>query len=181
MDNKFNTAEMIEKIRKSNFVHYCGMPMGYTAGYPLLSIRNERLCLIIPFLKYKVTGVVDKTLVYPIRYIITISINNGSVAGFEDLSYRRAFTEVDFNKPVGYFRHDSIKNMNKKEYMEKKNELLSMYDKMAAAVMGNGEFTEEDDLAFYELLNKMLEPSLKEEYKFLDADFYGKYLSDEEE
>lgn len=63
----------------------------------------------------------------------------------------------------------------------RKNELLSMYDKMAAAVMGDGEFTEEDDLAFYELLNKMLEPSLKEEYKFLDADFYGKYLSDEEE
>lgn len=178
MSNVIDIEKTIEKIRKSEFVHSAGMPMGYTCGYPLLAIKNNTLCLIIPFIKYKVTGVPDKTMVYPIRFTVTVSLPDESILGYQDLSIAPAFRNVDFNKPIGYFRHKSIMNLNKEEYFSEKKRLLGMYSAMASAVIGDGSFNDEDDREFCRLLNIMIEPSERKIYQVLDHDFYNKYLKD---
>ena len=181
MAEKINIEEILKEIRTGDFILNCKLPMGYTCGYPTLKIQNGTLCLVIPFLKYKVTGKQDKTLVYPIRYTVTVSLPNNRIVGFEDLCMNPVFANVDFNNAIGYFRHESVKKYNRKEYFEKKKELFSLYSKMAQAIIFGSDYTEDDDNEFFELLNIMLEPSQRKIYKVLDLDFYNKYLDLTEE
>lgn len=176
MAEKINIEEILNEIRAGGFILNCKLPMGYTCGFPTLKINNGTLCLIIPFLKYKVTGETDKTLVFPIRYKVTVSLPDKRIVGFEDLSLNDIFARIDFNKPIGYFRHESVKKYSRKEYFKKKKELFSMYSKMAEAIVFGSEYTDDDDNEFFELLNIMLEPSQRRIYKVLDSDFYNKYL-----
>ena len=98
--------QIIKSTGKSPLGTNSGIPLEYVYGLPVFTVRNSRLCMIIPFLKYKVTGQVDKTLVYPIRYTITVLLPEGRVVGYEDLTCNSAYGKVDFTKPVGFFRHE---------------------------------------------------------------------------
>ncbi len=177
MSKKIDIKSVINTLKTSNFLFECAMPLGYTAGLPVLQIVNDRLCLKIPYLKYKVTGEVDKTLVYPIRYVVTVLLPEGSIVGFEDLTMNDRFKNVHFYNPVGLFRHEAVKSFSKKEYNEKRDELMGMYDKVANALVYGDDYTEEDDNKFSELLKIMVEPSVLPIYKAIDRDFYDKYLN----
>ena len=60
------------------------IPMGYTPGLPMLNIRQDNLCVEIPFLRYKVTGEKDRTLVYPVRYVATYLVPEMQMIRFTD-------------------------------------------------------------------------------------------------
>ena len=176
MDKKISIKTLLREVKTSPFLLYCELPMGYVEGLPVLQIRNGQLCLLIPFLKYQITGKADQTLVYPIRYTVTVLLPEGKVVGFQDLGIQPQFCNVDFNKPVGLFRHEAIKQWGKKEYNAKREELLGMYDKVANALLYGEAYTEEDEQEMRTLLQTMLEPSQMPIYKVLDEDFYEKYL-----
>lgn len=180
MAKKINIAETLKEIRTSNFIHNCNIPLGYTNGLPILQIKNDKLCVLIPYLMYKVTGEPDKTLVLPVKYTVTVSLPDRNIVAFEDLSIDPIFKNVNFSKPIGYFRHESIKKLGKNEYKEKRAELLAMYDKIASAILYGEPYSEEDDKAFRELLNIIIEPSVKPIYRALDADFCNKYFTETE-
>ena len=172
-----SVENIIKQLKTSEFTLNCRMPMGYSSGLPILQIKNDSLCLTIPYLKYKVTGVVDKTLVYPIRYTISVELPENHVVGFSDLSFNKAFEKVDFNKPIGFFRHDSIKNLDKNEYKAKRAELMALYSKLADSLIYGTEFTKEDDNNMKTLLRLLVEPSQYPIYKSLDKDFYNRFLA----
>lgn len=178
MENKISVQDIIKKFKTSEFMLGCQLPMGYVAGYPVLQIKNGSLCMLIPFLKYKSTGKVDKTLVYPIRYTVCIELPEVRVVGFSDLAYAKCFERVDFSRPIGLFRHESIKNLNRVQYKEKRKELYEMYDKLVASLLYGEEYTAEDDAKFRELIRIMIEPCEYQLYRVLDAEFYNKYLAD---
>lgn len=177
MDNHaISVKEILKELGTSGFIMNCRMPMGYAAGFPILQIKNQSLCLLVPYFKVRTTGEVDKTQVFPIRYTVTLELPKGAVVKYEDLSFHPAFGKIDFSKPVGYFRHDSIKQYNKRQYAEKKEELLSFYDKVINALLFGTEYTKADEEELRRLLQIMLEPSLLPQYRALDKDFYHKYL-----
>ena len=168
---------IINKLKTDEFTLNCKMPMGYCAGLPVLQIKNGSLCLLIPYLKYKITGVVDKTLVFPIRYTISVELPENRVVGFSDLAFNKSFEKVDFNKPIGFFRHDSIKNLTKDKYKALRSELLDLYGKMADSLIYGTEFSEDDDNRMKELLKLLVEPSLYSIYRVLDRDFFNRFLA----
>lgn len=170
-------AQIVNTVKTGDFYKNCCLPMGYVDGYPVLSIRNSKLCLVIPFLKYKITGEIDKTLVYPTKYLITVSVEDEKIIGFEDLEFAAAYRKIDFEKPIGFFRHEAVKKYNKNEFREKRAELYDMYSKVAMAIIYNAPYTDNDDMEFRELLNTLLEPSLKPIYAAIDKDFSDKYLA----
>ena len=153
------------------------MPMGYVPGLPILCILNENLCMKVPFLKYKVTGKPDKTLVYPIRYVATIIIPEGHVVCFEDLALHKAFANVDFSDPVGIFRHDTVKDLDKESYDKLRSDLLSAYDKIVNSLAFEDVYSEEEERIFKDLFNRILEPSLRPFYQVIDPIFANKYIS----
>ena len=175
--NNISVENIIKQIKTSEFTLNCRMPLGYSSGLPILQIKNDCLCLTIPYLKYKVTGIVDKTLVYPIRYAITVELPENTVVGFSDLSFSKSFQKVDFNKPVGFFRHDSIKDLGKAAYKEKRAELLGLYSKLADSLIYGTEFTDEDNANMKALLKLLVEPSQYPIYRVLDRDFYNRFLA----
>lgn len=172
-----NLKDIIKNFKVETFYLSSNIPMEYTIGLPILRIRNERLCLLLPFLKYKITGTVDKTLVYPIKYVFEVTLPDMKCVGYQDLSVDPKYCRVDFAKPIGFFRHEAIKNYSQSEYNELRDKLFAMYDKMIASLLEGTEYTEEDDKKFEELLKTMIEPSLKPIYKALDEDFFYKYLN----
>lgn len=174
---KIDIKTILKEIKTSDFVLACKIPLGYLQGLPILQIKNDRLCVTIPYLKYKVTGVVDKTLVFPIRYTITLSLPDKNVIGFSDLSFEPIFKNINYSKAIGYFRHDEIKHLNKDEFKAKKDELFAEYDKVINALLYGEEYSEENEEKMCKLMKMIIEPSLLPIYKALDEDFYNKYLS----
>lgn len=176
MENRICIKRLIKDTKTSPFALGCAMELGYGPGLPILQIKNGRLCLLIPYLKYQVTGKVDRTLVYPIRYTLCLTLPEGSPIGFEDLSFDPRFQRADLSRPVGLFRHEAIRQYGKKEYAEKQNQLYDLYDKAANMLVYDTPYTEEDEAAMSELLRLLVTPELFPIYRALDPDFYGKYL-----
>lgn len=177
MNTTFSTTALLKKLKTNTFILNSRMSMGYVPGLPLLCILNGNLCMKIPYLKYKITGKTDKTLVYPIRYVATVIIPEGHVVCFEDLALHKAFANVDFSAPVGTFRHDSIKDLNKEEYDKLRSELLHGYDMIVNNLAFGSEYSDNDDKDFKKIFNRILEPSLYPFYQIIDSTFANKYIS----
>ena len=176
MNKNFSTEALIHSLKSNKLIQCSNVPMGYVPGLPVICILNGNLCMKVPYLKYKVTGEVDKTYVYPVKFIVTVSIPEETVVGFEDLSFNDSFSNVEFNNPVGLFRHDAIKHLNKEAYSNLRKDLYGEYDKIVAFLTENAAYTLTDENKFKSLLNMILEPSLYPFYKAIDSDFSNKYL-----
>lgn len=192
MKQTFDILRFLKKIKTIDIVTNT-VPLGYTPGFPIVRAENDNIFLVIPFLKYKITGVVDKTEVYPIRYVLTYKLNNlptdklpekmlnqtlyeGKLIKYEDLYYNEEFSDLQFDKPIGLFRHEAIQNLDKKEYAEKRNELYDLYNLMINAKLSDEEFSIGKHSDYRKMLRLLLEPSLKYIYKVIDESFYDKYL-----
>lgn len=173
----------MEKVKKdllsSDFYLNCNIPLGYTAGFPILKIMNGCLCVTIPYLRYQTTGEVDKTLVYPLRYGITLELPTLQVVAFENYEYAAVFQTVDFEKPVGLFRHETVKQYSRKQYQTLVSELMQLYDKVIAMILGQTPYQAEVEKRMSKLLQILVEPSLRPMYRALDIDFYNKYIESE--
>ncbi len=178
MKELFSIKKCVKDIKNSDFVRQSSIPLEYVAGTPLFRICNSQLYLVVPFLRYKVTGKEDKTYVYPIKYTVTLSIPDKKIVSFEDLSSNRIFRKVDFNKPIGLFRHESIKRYTQKQFIKEKDKLFAAYDRIIAELIENKRYLKADGEEFKTLLNILLEPSLKPIYKALDKDFAEKFLTE---
>lgn len=173
---KKKISDILKEMKTNEFILRCGMPMGYVPGLPVLQIRNDELCLTVPFLRYRVTGQPDKTLVYPIRYTATFVLPEMKPVEFQDLQYQARFGKISFGEPVGLFRHEAVRHLSRQEYQALRSELMGEYDRVIDALLNDGEYGPEHEARMAELMTMMVEPSLRPMYQALDADFYGKYL-----
>ena len=172
-----DVRSLVKNVSKGETFMNSGIPLGYVSNIPVLKEVNGKYCLVIPYLKYKPTGDIDKTLVFPAKYTLTVSLPFGKTVGFEDFSYDSRFKKVDFTKPVGFFRHDAIKQFSKKEYNEKRDALYSAYSEIVSAKLEGTPVPENAEKTFSELMRIILEPSIYPIYKAIDEDFYNKYLA----
>lgn len=173
------TVEQIKKnLETGGFFLHCKIPLGYKTVFPILQIKNGCLCILFPYLKYQTTGEVDRTLVFPIRYAVSLELPTEKIIGFEDFEYSEDFGNVDFDKPIGYFRHEAVKKFGREEYDSLYHELMKEYDKVIYALLEGGKYSLSDERRMSELLRILLEPSLLPIYQRLDKDFYNKYLAE---
>lgn len=176
MNNGFSTEAIIKSLKTNKSIQYGNIELGYVPGLPILTIQNGNLCMKVPYIKYKITGETDKTLVYPVRYVYTVSLPEGNIVGFEDLMFNKTFARVDFGTPVGLFRHDAIKSLNKKAYAKLRSVLYSEYDRIIRHLANGDAYTVDDEKHFKALFNIILEPSLIPFYSALDPDFANRYI-----
>lgn len=153
------------------------IPMGYTPGIPMLSIKQDNLCLIVPFLRYKITGDKDKTLVFPIRYVAEYVIPEGVMTKFEDLAYTPLAEKLDFDKACGLFRHKAIENISKQEYETLRAKTLASLDKAAEVLLEGTQYSKADFELLCSQIQTIVEPSLWNFYQLLAPEFYNKYFT----
>ena len=177
MENTVSIKKLIKDLNTSPFLLSCEIPMGYAAGLPVLQEKNGEPYLMFPFLRYQLTGTVDKTLVYPIHYSVTVRARDGKPVAYQDLDADGRFAKVDFSKPIGLFRHEAIRSWNKQTYKQNKEQLLSLYENACNAILqGRSQPQEEMEQMRY-LLQTMAEPCQRPIYRALDGAFYEKYLA----
>ena len=153
------------------------IPLGYTPGIPMLSVKQDNLCLVVPFLRYKITGEKDKTLVFPIRYVVEYLIPEGVMVKFEDFAYTPLAEKVDFNKACGLFRHKAIQNLSKQEYESLRTKTLESLDKTADVLLNGAAYSKTEHELLCSQLQTIVEPSLWNYYKLLAPEFYNKYFT----
>lgn len=143
----------------------------------MFRIEGDNLCLIVPYLRYKITGEKDKTLVYPIRYVVEYLVPEYQLISYNDLAYNKIAERIDFEKPCGYFRHKAIENLNQEEYQSLRDATLHSFDKLADVLLNGQPYTMSDKHTMASQLQRIVEPSLWEFYRFLSPDFFNKYFT----
>ncbi len=171
MENQSIKA-FIEMIRKGDTARSL-IPMEFVSGLPILSLRKGEICVTIPYYFVKVQPQ-DKTLIYPLEYSITALWSNGLIVDYKNFNFVPAMKKLDFSKPVGTFRHEAIKHLNKQQYMELKNELLDCYDSYLTCIAEKKPF--EKQARMKELLNLLMEPCQKPMYMILGRKFFEEFL-----
>ncbi len=154
------------------------IPMEYVPGLPLLAVRNGELCLIVPYLRYRTTGKVDETLVFPVRYTAVWTVPEGILVEFRDLRYDPAFSKVDFGKACGKFRHEAVRDLDSAAYSALRGRAVADLDRLALSLLGKEEWSGADEARLRQTLSRLLEPSLRGMYHRIDPDFCNKYYSD---
>ena len=153
------------------------IPMGYVPGMPIIAILNDQLVAKVPFLRYKATGEIDRTLVFPIKYMLEYLVPEGQVVGFKDLSIDPNYVDCNFEKVIGFFRHESVKHMDKNSFLAFKRDTLSLYDKLVSYLIDeNDSYCQDEDKSLASNLQTIIEPFVIKQYALLDNDFYNKYL-----
>ncbi len=175
MDYKSLITELYAGIKKRPEVKAV-IPMGYVPGYPVLTIRNEQLIVAVPFLRYKQTGEIDRTIVFPIRYVMEFVVPELTLVCFRDLSVEEAFADTDFDKGTGFFRHDAVKDLDRNGYAALRARVLAGVDIIVKSLVEDTVCDASKENAFKNDLQRAVEPSLLGYYKALDGDFYSKYL-----
>lgn len=176
MKESISISKLVKDVKNDALVRSCGIPLEYVAGTPVFRVQKSKVYLIIPFLRYKVTGIVDQTYVYPIRYTVTVMLPENKIVSFEDLASNSHFRKVDFNRPIGLFRHESVKKYSQKQFKEEKKKLYDLYDKIVNSILDTKSCAKTDVEDLANLLNVLLEPSLKPIYKAIDKQFYDNFL-----
>lgn len=166
--------DFLKKTNTSPVVR-SSIPMGLGAGLPTLNIAGDRL-LVSMFYYRTVPRPDDKTLIMPAEYALSFDYPSGWLASFETLRLSPRYANVDFDKPVGTFRHEAIKHLDRAGYAAKKGELHALLDALVAHLGGEGDFTRADEAALAELYGLLAEPSLLPFYKALAPQFYTRYI-----
>ena len=109
-------------------------------------------------------------------YVVIVAMKDGSVVKYEDLMYDTRFEEIDFKKPVGLFRHSSIRHLKKDDYYKMRKEINALLDALSDSMIGKMEFDEMDAMKFNKLFSVLLEPSMKPFYHAIDKTFFETYI-----
>ncbi len=168
-------TDFLKKIKLSSVVKAM-VPIEYGMGLPTISICNDELLVHIPFFKEEYRPK-DQSLVFPFAYVVSAIWDSGKITEVYRTEYSDRFCGLLVNQPVGTFRHKAIQNLNKGEYLTLKEKLYELYDEVIKALTSEMEYTQAMEKEFQELLNRMMEPSLKQCYRLLDNEFYERFLS----
>ncbi|MDE7159263.1 MAG: hypothetical protein K2O24_00245 [Muribaculaceae bacterium] len=176
---KYDSSMVMEAVdeAKKSTLRRQHIPMEYVPGLPMLSVRGGELCMILPWLRYRATGKVDGTLVFPVRYITVCTLPERMLVEFRDLAYDPHFAGLDFGRACGTFRHEAVKDLDRKAYMSLRENALTLMGRLASAQISDSTWGDTDEKALRESLSRLIEPSLSGIYRHLEPDFYNKYLS----
>ena len=113
--------EFLKKINTGSAVRE-NVPMGLGMGFPVLNITGDRLLVSVFYYRPN-----DQTLLMPPEYKLTLDYPSGKLISFENLRLDPRYAKVNFDKPVGKFRHETIKHLDRDGYKKAKEDLYVHY------------------------------------------------------
>lgn len=170
------TQEILEKLKTDEFLLHSNITLGYTPGLPIPYNCNGKPYIIVPYLRYKVTGKVDQTRVFPPRYTVTVDVVSGQIVAYQDMTSEPRFAKVDFGQPVGLFRHTAIRNMKRADYQKARTELYALLDTLCDSYQGKAEFDEIDAAKLHRSYSTLIEPSVKPFYHAINKEFFETFI-----
>lgn len=147
------------------------IPMNLVSGWPCIQRMGNTLCIVIPY--YSRTAAGAKIALYPLYCSVTLPVGNPDrLLDFTIYPYQRGWDDLDYTKPVGYFKHEALADVKtKREYQQLCEELYGCYDEMVKAVLSKKPFDGEDKMI--ELFSKLMEPGHFPLYLRMNNKFYS--------
>lgn len=169
MDN-FSTYKLISDFNRSDFRRK-SIPQELFVGWPCVQKVGKTFCMTIPYYSRKMVG--NTVELYPIYCSVTVPVANPDrVMDFTIYPHQKDWADLDYKKPVGYFKHPALDDVKTKgEYQQLVQQLFGYYDKLVQAVMNKKPFAEEKEMI--ELFSKLMEPGQFPQYLRINQKFYG--------
>ncbi|MCH5211614.1 MAG: hypothetical protein J1G06_01225 [Oscillospiraceae bacterium] len=182
MENKAFENISIKKIIKefnSGEFRRSSIPLEVVSGWPCLSRLGKTLCLTIPYFSRK--AVDKKAALYPIYCSVTIPLGNPEkIVDYTLYPIQKEWKDVDYKKPVGYFKHEALNDVaTKGEYTALRDELYGYIDEMAKSIINGKPFEQAE--AASKLFSKLMEPGLYPYYLRINKKFYSFFCENKEE
>lgn len=167
------TAQLLDDVRKMPIFRQL-IPQEAGVGW-LIPLRKEgKVYVILPFYGY--TPKESQSVLYPPFATMTLSWANLTPVEYVNLRFENPAPELNWLKEVGTFPHPAVKNLTIKEYREKRQELLTMYDEMLDNLTQSNPFDSQWCDRFSQLLRLLIEPPLEPYYRVLGEKFFGRFL-----
>ncbi len=173
-----SVRDFLKKISRS-MTGKENIPLDHGAGLPMLEIAGDYL-LVSVFYYRCVFGKNDTSRIYPPEIMISADYPSGTIARLELLRTREIYRDIDFKKPIGTFRHEAVKHLDRGGYMKKKEELYALLDRQIAYLGGEGAFTRDDAAELRSLYMLLAEPSLLPYYKNMSESFFRQFFVKEQ-
>ncbi len=159
----FNHSELCRKL----------IPAELASGWPCLKKVRGKLYIVIPY--FNRMPVKSGYALYPIYCSATIPWKMPEkMLDFTVYTIQENWKDVDYSKPVGFFKHKALEDIRTKdEYIALCNRLYRCYDEMVLAVLENKPFAGEEKMAG--LFSKLMEPSLYPFYEKINKKFYSNF------
>ena len=174
-ENLNKTAQLMKDIRKTSLFHQL-IPQEAGVGWPIPLRKDGKVYIILPFFGLTATPQ-EKNKLFPPFATITLDWSNLVPVEYVNLRFRNPAPELNWEKEVGTFPHPAIQQMTVKQYEEKRQELLGMYDEMLEMLAQNNPFPSQWNEKFSQLLRSLIEPSLEPYYRALGGKFFDRFLS----
>lgn len=168
----FSTFQLVSDFNRSEFRHKT-IPQNLFSGWPCIHTIGKTLCMTIPYYARSATS--ERVALYPIYCSVTFPVANPDrLLDFTVYPHQRTWSDIDYKKPVGYFKHAALDDVaTKSEYRELCMQLYGYFDKMVLAVMDKKPFTEEPEMI--KLFTKLMEPGQYPQYLRLNKKFYSHF------
>ncbi len=150
------------------------IPQEAGVGWPLPQRRDGRVQLVLPFFgmpKPKDRGAVP---LHPPFATMTIDWKTARVINYRDLVSEGLW---ETREPVGTFPHDEIAELRRKDYLDRRERLLAMYDEMCARLETHDQFEPNWTAAFSAHFSALVEPSLLPYYTRLSGGFIQRFAA----
>lgn len=150
------------------------IPQEAGVGWPLPQRRDGRVQLLLPFFgmpRPKERGAVP---LHPPFATMTIDWKTARVVNYRDLASEGLW---ETREPVGTFPHVEIAELRRRDYLDRRERLLAMYDEMCTRLETNDQFEPSWTGAFSAHLSTLIEPSLLPYYQQLSGGFIQRFAS----
>ncbi|ACK70843.1 conserved hypothetical protein [Gloeothece citriformis PCC 7424] len=165
--------KLMQDVRKMPLFRQL-VPLEAGVGWPIPLRKDSKVYITLPF--YGCTPQKGQTLLFPPFATLTLNWANLIPVEYVNLRFRNPAPDLKWEGQVGIFPHAAVKQITIKEYKEKRQELLSMYDEMFNSLTGGIPFSSEWCARFSQLLRLLIEPCLEPYYRILGEKFFARFL-----
>lgn len=167
------TAQLLEDVRKMPIFRQL-IPLEAAVGW-LIPLRKEgKVYVTLPF--YGCSPQKGQNLLFPPFATLTLNWANLVPVEYVNLRFRNPAPNLNWEGQIGTFPHEAIAQMTRGEYLEKRRELLIMYDEMFDNLLQNNPFTPDWNQKFSGNLRLLIEPALEPYYRVLGEKFFERFL-----
>lgn len=158
---EFNRSDLRKKM----------IPQELVSGWPCIRKIGKTLCITIPYYNRVVRA--DQVALYPLYCSVTLPVGNPDrLMDFTIYPNQRDWDDLDYTKPVGYFKHAALADVKTgDEYQTLCKQLYDYFDRMVAAILQKEPFAAEEQMI--KLFSKLMEPGHYPQYLRINKKFYS--------
>lgn len=159
--SRFNHSDLRKKM----------IPQELVSGWPCIRRIGKTLCITIPYYNRAVQA--GQVALYPLYCSVTLPVGNPDrLMDFTIYPNQRDWEDLDYTKPVGYFKHAALTDVKTSgEYQTLYRQLYDFYDQMVAAILKKEPFVAEPQMIG--LFSKLMEPGHYPQYLRINKKFYS--------